>query len=87
MCYPICGLTKQELASMANAFGRIISSVTALRYSVRLDDGTNVEAILPKSVLRKIGFLPRPLQDGLAVTVSLHEPPKQHRIIDVKNAR
>lgn len=76
-----------SLASMANALGKIVGSVTVLHYSVRLDDGANVEAILPKSVLRKIGFLAGPLQDGLIVTVSLHDPPKQHRIIDVKNAR
>jgi hypothetical protein len=42
---------------MANALGKIVGSVTVLRYSVRLDDGTDVEAILPKSVLRKIGCL------------------------------
>jgi hypothetical protein len=72
---------------MANALGTIVGSVTPLRYSVRLNDGTNVEAILPKSVLRKLGCLFGPLKDGLVVTVSLHDPPKQHRIIDVRNAR
>ncbi|MEZ6142332.1 MAG: hypothetical protein R3B84_17370 [Zavarzinella sp.] len=72
---------------MANALGKIVGSVTVLRYSVRPEDGTDVEAILPKSVLRKIGCLFGPLPDGRVVTVSLHEPPKQHRIINVANAR
>jgi hypothetical protein len=72
---------------MPNAPGTIAASVSVLRYSVRLDDGTNIEAILPKSMLRKLGCLFGPLKDGLVVTVSLHEPPKPHRIIAVTNAR
>jgi hypothetical protein len=72
---------------MPNIRGKIIGSISVMRYTVRLDDGADIEAILPKSALRKVGCLFGPLQNGQVVTVSLRDLPRQNRIVDVTNAR
>lgn len=65
-------------------FGTVVGSISILRYRVRMDDGSDIEAILTKGLLRKLGCFPRRLQDGLAVRISVREAPKQHKIIDIK---
>jgi hypothetical protein len=72
---------------MPLALGRIVGSISARRYRVRLDDGADIEALLTSGLLHKLGCVFGRLQDGLAVRVSLHDPPKQHKIIDVTNPR
>ncbi len=59
---------------------------TPPRYLVRLENGQELEAILPLSIRSKVGCLFGPLQAGQPVRVKLMESPRPHRIVDLNHA-
>jgi hypothetical protein len=61
------------------AEGTIVANHPGFRFTVKLHDGREVDAVLTRDARRDVGFLgPFP---GLPARVSLRPPPKAHRVV------
>jgi hypothetical protein len=62
--------------------GVIVSHAQPMHFDVRLDDGRDIVAVLPKSTIRRLGCLIGSLADWRVVII-FPDSPKPPRIVDM----